>query len=67
MRRTFRIDSANKSKQDVEREIALHLELRAREFEAAGMSRDARARPRARPSVTTSKWSLWCRKSTIAP
>ena len=34
MRRTFRIDSANKSKRDVEREIALHLELRAKEFEA---------------------------------
>jgi hypothetical protein len=41
MRRSFRIDSANKSKQDVEREIALHLELRAKEFEAAGMSPEA--------------------------
>ena len=41
MRRTFRVDSANKSKQDVEREIALHLELRAKEFEAQGMSPDA--------------------------
>ena len=41
MRRTFRIDSTNKSKQDVEREIALHLELRAKEFEAQGMSPQA--------------------------
>ena len=41
MRRSFRIDSTNKSKQDVEREIALHLELRAKEFEATGMSPDA--------------------------
>src|SRR4029078_2267919 len=41
MRRTFRIDSANKSKRDVEREIALHLELRAKEFEAQGMSPEA--------------------------
>lgn len=44
MKRTFRFDSAGKSKADVEREIALHLELRAKEFEAAGMSpEDARA------------------------
>ena len=41
MRRTFRVDSANKSKRDVEREIALHLELRAKEFEATGMSPQA--------------------------
>src|SRR4029078_9238158 len=41
MRRTFRVDSTNKSKQDVEREIALHLELRAKEFEAMGMSPQA--------------------------
>jgi hypothetical protein len=41
MRRTFRVDTANKSKQDVEREIALHLELRAKEFEAQGMSPEA--------------------------
>ena len=41
MRRSFRIDSANKSKQDVEREIALHIELRAKEFEAMGMSPQA--------------------------
>jgi predicted permease len=49
MRRTFRIDSTNKSKQDVEREIALHLELRAKEFEAQGMSPQA-AREAARES-----------------
>ena len=41
MRRAFRVDSANKSKGDVEREIALHLELRAKEFEAEGMSPEA--------------------------
>ena len=41
MKRTFRIDTSNKSKADVEREIALHLELRAREFEAAGMTPEA--------------------------
>jgi predicted permease len=41
MRRTFRVDSTNKSNQDVEREIALHLELRAKEFEAQGMSPEA--------------------------
>jgi putative ABC transport system permease protein len=40
MRRTFRVDTAS-SKQDVEREIALHLELRAKEFEAEGMSPEA--------------------------
>src|SRR5688572_21253558 len=40
MRRPFRVDGANRSKADVEREIALHLELRAAEFEAAGMSPD---------------------------
>src|SRR3954466_640557 len=38
MRRSFRIDSRNKTKEDVEREIALHLDLRAKEFEATGMS-----------------------------
>jgi putative ABC transport system permease protein len=38
MRRTFRVDGKNGSRKDVEREIALHLELRAREFEAAGMT-----------------------------
>ena len=43
MRRPFRVEGANQSKADVEREIALHLELRAAEFEAAGMSpEDAR-------------------------
>src|SRR5215467_14211231 len=41
MRRTFRVDSANKSKQDIEREIALHLDLRAKEFEAMGMAPEA--------------------------
>src|SRR3954469_14819442 len=41
MRRSFRIDSRNKSKEDVEREIALHLELRAKEFEATGMTPQA--------------------------
>src|SRR5919106_6098174 len=41
MRRAFRIDSRTKSKEDVEREIALHLELRAKEFEAAGMTPEA--------------------------
>ena len=41
MRRSFRIDAGNRSKADVEREIALHLELRAKEFEAAGMSPEA--------------------------
>src|SRR3954469_2250055 len=41
MRRSFRIDSRHKSKEDVEREIALHLELRAKEFEATGMSPEA--------------------------
>lgn len=41
MRRAFRIDSRNRSREDVEREIALHLELRAREFEAAGMTPEA--------------------------
>src|SRR5689334_16061856 len=41
MRRVVRIESRNRSRQDVEREIALHLELRAREFEAEGMSPEA--------------------------
>ena len=41
MRRSFRIETPNRSKEDVEREIALHLELRAKEFEAAGMSPEA--------------------------
>ena len=44
MRRPFRVEGANRSKADVPREIALHLELRAAEFEAAGMSaEEARA------------------------
>ena len=38
MRRVVRIESGKK---DVEREIALHLELRAKEFEAGGMSPEA--------------------------
>jgi len=41
MRRAFRIETRSRSKKDVEREIALHLELRAKEFEAGGMSPEA--------------------------
>ena len=41
MRRIFRIESRSRSKEDVEREIAFHLELRAREFEADGMTPEA--------------------------
>ena len=41
MRRPVRIESRSQSKKDVEREIALHLELRAKEFEASGMSPEA--------------------------
>src|SRR5262245_25311346 len=41
MRRVVRIDSRGRSRKDVEREIALHLELRAKEFEASGMSPEA--------------------------
>ena len=41
MRRAVRIESRSRSKKDVEREIALHLELRAKEFEAGGMSPEA--------------------------
>src|SRR5689334_18899493 len=41
MRRVFRIDTPHKSREDVEREIALHLELRAKEFEATGMTPEA--------------------------
>jgi predicted permease len=41
MRRLVRIESRNRGKTDVEREIALHLELRAKEFEAGGMSPEA--------------------------
>ena len=40
MRRTVRIESRS-GRKDVEREIALHLELRAKEFEANGMSPEA--------------------------
>jgi putative ABC transport system permease protein len=38
MRRSFRVHGKNGSKKDVEREIALHLELLAKEFEEAGMT-----------------------------
>ena len=41
MRRAVRIESRSRSRKDVAREIALHLELRAREFEAGGMSPEA--------------------------
>jgi predicted permease len=41
MRRTFRMDTTKSGRRDVQDEIALHLELRAREFEAAGMSPEA--------------------------
>jgi putative ABC transport system permease protein len=41
MRRVVRIESQNRSREDVEREIALHLDLRAKEFEASGMSPEA--------------------------
>ena len=41
MKRSFRIDTPQRSKEDVEREIALHLELRAKEFEASGMTPEA--------------------------
>ena len=41
MRRVVRIESRSRSRKDVEREIALHLELRAKEFEAGGMSPEA--------------------------
>src|SRR4051812_2117590 len=40
MRRTFRVPTGD-GKSDVDREIALHLELRAREFEAEGMTPEA--------------------------
>ena len=41
MRRVFRLESRHDGRKDVEREIALHLELRAKEFEANGMSPEA--------------------------
>ena len=41
MKRSFRIDTSNRTREDVEREIALHLDLRAKEFEAQGMSPEA--------------------------
>ena len=40
MKRIFRVPSGGSNHRDVEREIELHLDLRAHEFEAAGMSRD---------------------------
>ena len=40
MRRTFKPNSEKSAPKDVEREIDLHIDLRAREFEAQGMSRD---------------------------
>src|SRR5262245_59391337 len=42
MKRVFRAPSERKSNaaSDVEREIEMHIELRTREFEAAGMSRE---------------------------
>ena len=41
MKKLFRLpDNSHRAPRDVEREIDLHIELRAREFEAAGMNRD---------------------------
>src|SRR3954465_2851893 len=40
MKRTFRPNGKNSAPKDVEREIELHIDLRAREFEAQGMSRE---------------------------
>jgi len=40
MRRTFRPNGEKSAPKDVEREIELHIDLRAREFEAQGMSPD---------------------------
>ena len=40
MKRTFKPNSEKSAPKDVEREIDLHIDLRAREFEAQGMSRD---------------------------
>jgi putative ABC transport system permease protein len=39
MKRTFRVNDGGRK--DVDKEIALHIDLRAREFEAAGMSPEA--------------------------
>lgn len=42
MKRVFRLpDGTRRATEDVRREIELHIELRTREFEAAGMSREA--------------------------
>src|SRR5439155_24883286 len=40
MKRLFRLPRGHAAPQDVDREIELHLDLRAREFEALGMSHD---------------------------
>src|SRR5512133_3761016 len=41
MKKLFRLpDDSRRAPQDVEREIDLHIELRTREFEAAGMNHD---------------------------
>jgi putative ABC transport system permease protein len=40
VKRTFKPNSEKSAPKDVEREIDLHIDLRAREFEAQGMSRD---------------------------
>jgi predicted permease len=40
MKRVFRAPGGSNAARDVEREIEMHIELRTREFEAAGMSRE---------------------------
>src|SRR5262245_35313458 len=40
MKRTFRVPEGSGAPRDVEREIEMHIELRTREFEAQGMSRE---------------------------
>src|SRR5215510_4800420 len=40
MKRVFRAPGEGDARRDVEREIEMHIELRTREFEAAGMSRE---------------------------
>jgi predicted permease len=44
MKRSFRVPGNSARSSDVEREIENHIELRAREFEAMGMSKDAARR-----------------------
>jgi hypothetical protein len=51
MKRSFRVPGASGSS-DVEREIENHIELRAREFEAAGMSKEDARRGRSTRSAT---------------